>query len=159
MCLSSKGAPVNWMKIMQEMPRLIACKSLLHVKKSVGFEAACVAYISCHCICNTGLMCTLLDLNLSHLWDVCVTCAITTNSGTPAEPAQETNPILKVKKQLIGSMPIHVCVSGPDLVWKKHHGHKVGLKQTPLQGYHPSPWTCATPRLDLSPRLDKNTSV
>lgn len=32
MCPASKGTTVNWMKIKQEMPPLIACKSLLHVK-------------------------------------------------------------------------------------------------------------------------------
>lgn len=56
-------------------------------------------------------------------------------------------------------MPIPVCISGPGLVWKKHHGHKVGLKKTSLRGHHPSPWTSESLKLDLRPRFDKNTSV
>lgn len=85
-------------------------------------------------------------------------CAIMTDFTGSAKEMNLTL-ILKVKKQLTGSVPISVCLSGSGLVWKKHHGHKMGLEQTPLQGYHPSLWTSSALRQDLSPQLDKNTLV
>lgn len=89
----------------------------------------------------------------------CVTL-LNTNSGTSKRPAKEIPIlILKVKQQLIGSRPISVCISGRALVWKKHHGHKVGLMQTPLWGHQPSLWGSLSLKMYLSALLDRNTSV
>lgn len=58
------------------------------------------------------------------------------------------NLIPGVKTQLRWLSAIPVCLSSPGLLWKKHHGRKVGLKQTPLRGHHLSPWTYRSLELD-----------
>lgn len=143
MLSASKAMPANWMKIMKEMPRLIACKSRLHVK-----------YVR---ICGgTHFLRKLVE----HLWDkssvlcvwpctqdIWVNCAIKTNSVL-MQNVPKMHQILEVKNQQTGSVPFLSAFQVQ--VWKKHHSHKVGLKQTPLQGHHPSPLTFGSLKRDLS---------
>lgn len=80
----------------------------------------------------------------------CVMCATEANFYKTKAKEMNLILILKVKYQFTGSEPIPVCISDPGLVWKKHHGHKVGLKQTPLRGHHPSPGASESLKLDVS---------
>lgn len=96
MCPASKGMSVNWMKIMQEMLWLIACKSLLHVKY----------------LWIWGNIHSLHKL-LLHLWgnnrcvmcNFCAMCAIKTNLGTFTKLAKKKKRIwfwfLKLRSSLL----------------------------------------------------------
>lgn len=154
MCPASKGTLVNWMKIIQEMPRLIACKSLLHVKYlwiwgNIHFLWAVIA--------------SLGRQHMLAVWSCSVVICV---------PQRQTQVLVQnlLKKWIwLWSLKLsiaaywlraHSCLHfRPRSGWKTHHGRKVGLKQTPLRGHHPSPWTSESVKLDPSPWLDKNTSV
>lgn len=117
-------------------------------------------------ICGFGVTFVSFKL-LLHLWghnkwlacEPVVICVISATKYNRVKPAKEMTRILKVKQEVAGSEPISVCISGPGLVWKKHHGRKMGLKQTPHEGHHPSPWTGKSLKLAMSPRFDKKKNL